>query len=74
MTGKQLLREQEEPAPSLRAATEQAPSAGKPGEHKEGGEPACWAHLVCAECGAMISEGHRTGCHAGRGPAVPAAP
>ncbi len=28
----------------------------------EGGEPACWAHLVCAECGAVTSEGHRQGC------------
>jgi uncharacterized protein YeaO (DUF488 family) len=26
------------------------------------GEAACWAHLVCPECGAMTSEGHREGC------------
>lgn len=31
--------------------------------HEErGGEAACWAHLVCPECGAMESEGHRPGC------------
>lgn len=34
--------------------------AGSPGE--EGGEPACWAHLLCPECGAMTSETHRPGC------------
>lgn len=28
----------------------------------EGGEPACWAHLVCPECGAIETEGHRAGC------------
>jgi uncharacterized protein YeaO (DUF488 family) len=28
----------------------------------EGGEAACWAHLVCLECGAMTTEGHRPGC------------
>jgi hypothetical protein len=31
-------------------------------EYGEGGETACWAHLVCPECGAMISEGHAEGC------------
>jgi hypothetical protein len=38
-------------------AGERPPDAGS-----EGGETACWAHLTCWECGAMISEGHRPGC------------
>jgi hypothetical protein len=29
-----------------------------------GGDPVCWAHLVCPECGAIESEGHRAGCSA----------
>jgi hypothetical protein len=28
----------------------------------EGGEAACFAHLVCPECGAVVSEGHAEGC------------
>jgi hypothetical protein len=27
-----------------------------------GGDPVCWAHLVCDECGAITTEGHRAGC------------
>ena len=37
--------------------------AGDP-EYEEGGDPVCWAHLVCPDCGAIIAEGHRTGCEA----------
>jgi hypothetical protein len=29
---------------------------------EEGGDSACWARLVCPECGAMTTEGHRPGC------------
>jgi hypothetical protein len=31
-------------------------------EAELGGDPVCWAHLVCEECGAISSEGHRAGC------------
>jgi len=31
-------------------------------EEREGGDPACWAGIVCQECGAVISEGHLAGC------------
>ena len=33
----------------------------------EGGEAACFAHLVCPECGAVVTEGHREGCVLARG-------
>lgn len=31
-----------------------------------GGDPACWAHLLCEECGAVLSEGHRSWCSYGQ--------
>ena len=43
-----------------------APLAGDDaGDDAEGGDPVCWAHLVCEECGAITTEGHRAGCSAG---------
>lgn len=33
-----------------------------PPDEDEGGDTACWAHLVCLECGAVEAEGHRDGC------------
>ena len=32
------------------------------GAGDQGGEAACYAHLVCPECGAVTTEGHRAGC------------
>jgi len=32
------------------------------GEEELGGDPVCWAHLVCEECGAITAEGHRDWC------------
>jgi len=29
---------------------------------EEGGDPVCWAHLVCPECGAIVTDGHRPDC------------
>lgn len=36
-----------------------------PGEENEGGDSACWAHLICTACGSVLAEGHRPGCPAG---------
>jgi 2-polyprenyl-6-methoxyphenol hydroxylase-like FAD-dependent oxidoreductase len=52
------------PAGGLRMV---APLAGEDaGDGAEGGEPVCLAHLVCADCGAVTTEGHRAGCPAAR--------
>ncbi|MGH3288867.1 MAG: DUF488 domain-containing protein, partial [Streptosporangiaceae bacterium] len=34
----------------------------QPLEPAEGGDAACWADLVCPDCGAIETEGHRPGC------------
>jgi uncharacterized protein YeaO (DUF488 family) len=34
------------------------PAGGEPA----GGESACFAHLVCPDCGSIVSEGHAPGC------------
>lgn len=33
-----------------------------PDEEAEAGDSACWAHLLCPECGSVLEEGHRPGC------------
>jgi hypothetical protein len=46
--------------------------AEEPETFEEGGDPVCWAHLVCPECGAIVSDGHRAGC--GSAPGDPRLP
>ena len=43
-------------------------------ERDEGGDPVCWAHLVCPDCGAISSEGHRAGCQLAEQAVHPARP
>lgn len=51
-------------------AVHREPAAPEVDEHEDasgaaGGDPACWAGLLCPECGAVISDGyHRAGCPA----------
>ena len=55
----QLPAEPAYPATSPELVTREALPSADP---TTGGETACWAHLVCTECGAMLSEGHRQDC------------
>jgi hypothetical protein len=48
-----------------------APGRAEPDESWEGGDPACWAGIVCQECGAVLSEGHAAGCSHDPAPAEP---
>jgi hypothetical protein len=50
-----------EPAPTGRVLR-LVPPLDDEAEEAEGGDPVCWAHLVCDECGAITTEGHRAGC------------
>ena len=48
---------------AITAGSDRDPAASSPGVPEEmGGDPACWAHLVCPECGAITSGTHRPGC------------
>jgi hypothetical protein len=63
MVSERHPRPQQDPAVSPAGPDTGAESpAGQTAEPDEGGEPVCWAHLVCPDCGAMESEGHRPGC------------
>lgn len=43
-----------------------APAGGHDGEDDVGGDPACWANLLCPECGAVMDGGgHKAGCPRG---------
>ena len=49
------------------AAAEGGAPPGHEAAADEGGDPACWAKLVCPECGAVVGpDPHREGCHAGQ--------
>ena len=65
MTSENQSRQQDEPAVVRPRVVDAASSVGEPAEAEEGGEAACWAHLVCPDCGAMESEGHRPDCPSG---------
>jgi hypothetical protein len=49
--------------PPIRLVT---PLADESADEDEGGDAVCWAHLVCDECGAITTEGHRDGCSQSR--------
>jgi hypothetical protein len=60
------LQPDDEPGPGQpHGPAADEPGGSVPGEPAEGGETACWAHLVCPECGAMTTEGHRPSCRFG---------
>ncbi len=71
MTSDQPQAGRSEPAADFLSTAGQARSLAGSGEGADGGDPACWACLVCEECGAVISEGHRAGCSQSSDPAGP---
>jgi hypothetical protein len=63
MISEQYPRPQQDPVvPTPGPVTGAGSAASQAAGPDEGGESACWARLVCPDCGAMESEGHRPGC------------
>jgi hypothetical protein len=56
--------ERRDPRDTARAADAAEPVVLE--ELAEGGEAACYAHVVCIDCGAVDSEGHLPGCVSAR--------
>ena len=58
--GDRLAAGQAQPASEIRMV---APLTGdEEDDEAPGGDPVCWAYLVCEECGAITTEGHRADC------------
>ncbi len=62
MTEDQQQREDDDSAAGLASPAGEIRLIAPLEEDQEGGDPVCWAHLVCDECGAISAEGHRAGC------------
>ena len=45
--------------------------SGPPEAPDEGGDAACWAHLICPECGALGDAVHQKGCQMAPGQTAP---
>ena len=59
-----MVTDKEPPAPNPAEppARRDPPDLEMLAEDAPGGESACYAHLVCEECGAVTTEGHRPSC------------
>jgi len=43
------------PAPDRQPSKISSPATADDEDSDQGGDPACWAHLVCQECGAFVA-------------------
>jgi hypothetical protein len=55
-----LIRRYEEAAVDKQLDGDDGHPPGAPID--EGGDSACWTHLVCPSCGMMVASGHQRGC------------
>jgi hypothetical protein len=62
MTEDQPQREDDDSAAVLASPAGEIRLIAPLEESQGGGDPVCWAHLVCDECGAISAEGHHAGC------------